>query len=371
MDDELRAAYGRLEDAIEAPGGAVALVASRVHERRRRRRSIAVIGGAAAVLLASGVTWGLRDGRDAATPAPAAPDPTAAPATADPTVPPSPIADLTCSTDERATGVYDYFSDTGGRPKAEIAAGYRNAGSGAVVQGSTIYLLREDGSAFAALHLAKISDGWRVASDEVCAGDSMPSPVETVPPTTRLDVDCEGATWRVGTVVNADEQAAAVDPEQAVRRWLVLGAGHDVRRVDENNAVASLLAPDGRLYGSVALTAFEGRWRVRSVSACTTEFPGLEPAEVFGSGLPLVELVAVNVGHCWVETLEHVGEEWDLRDEDQFGWGGLGPDGFLGIGAVSVSEHGQRLDFVDLSGARLQFVPADSPGTDVNQGGCA
>lgn len=284
MDEQLRAAYDRLDGALEPPGDAVSLVADRVAVRRRRRSLGAVVGSAAAVAVIAGLAWGLASGESSPGPGPtdATPD----------LVAPSPVE----------------------TPK-----------------------------------------------------DPTPPPT----PTALLDVECDGAGWRVGSVVNSEVYpSGSRDAENAIRRWLEDWSTFDLGRVDNDNAVVSLLAPDDRVYASLGLVRIDGWWRVGSASACTSEFPGLEEAEVFGSGLPLVELVAVNEGHCWIETLEYVGRSWDLRNEDQFGWGGPGPKGFLSVGSVKVTNGGQQLDYVDLSGARLEFVPAGSPGTDVNEGIC-
>lgn len=283
MDEQLRAAYDRLDGALEPPGDAVALVAGRVRTRRRRRTSVAVAGAVAAVLVVSGVTWGLQ-----AEPAPTTPGPAA------PTTEPDPPTPL------------------------------------------------------------------------------PPSPAASPqPPSPDFDVDCQGgAGWRVGTVVNPEAYATnARYPRQAGLVWLDGSGTVDVRQVDDDNAVANLGRNGGRRFASLVVSRIDGAWRVRSISTCTQDFPGLESARVVGSGLPLVELVAVGYGHCWIETLEHDGREWDLRDEDQFGWGGLGPDDFDAVGSVTV--HRDRLEYVDLSGARLTFVPADTPGTEANDGGCA
>lgn len=290
MDERLRAAYDRLEEALSPPDDAPSLVGLRVAQRRRRRRSArAVAASVAAVVVAAGVTWGVQQERGAPGPGPAATD------SSSPSQPP------------------------------------------------------------------------RVS-------ESPDAPDPTATPTTpeiTFDIDCEGAGWRVGTVVDPDVHALRDrQPGRVVRAWLGdAAADADLRPQGADTAVADITSPDGRRYLSLGLSRIDGWWRIASMSACTQDYPGLGAARVFGSGLPLVELVAVDVGHCWLETLEYGGDEWDLRDEDQFGWGGLGPDGFLGIGSAAVT--GDRLEYVDLSGARLTFVPSDLPGTDVNQGGCA
>jgi hypothetical protein len=284
MDEQLRAAYDRLDGALAPPGDAVALVAGRVRSRRRRRASTAVAGAVAAVLVVSGVTWGLQSQPEPSTPGPAAPTPETDPSPT-PQSPPS------------------------------------------------------------------------------------PSPTSS-PPSPDFDVDCEGgAGWRVGTVVNPEAYATnARYPRQAGLVWLDGPGTVDVRQADDDHAVVDLVKDDGRLFASLVVSWIDGAWRTRSISTCTQDFPGLESAEVYGSGLPLVELVAVGYGHCWIETLSYDGREWDLRDEDQFGWGGPGPEEFDAVGSVKVRRD--RLEYVDLSGTRLSFVPADTPGTEANEGIC-
>lgn len=48
-----------------------------------------------------------------------------------------------------------------------------------------------------------------------------------------------------------------------------------------------------------------------------------------------------------------------LSEQDQFGWGGLGPDGFVGTG--TATREGDLLAYVDESGAELTLVPDDDP----------
>lgn len=291
MDDELRAAYDRLDDALTPPGDAAALVAGRVVLRRRRRRTtLAVAGAVSAVALITGVATTV-GGSDT-------------PAIGRPT--PGPTSSATT---------------TGPTPTPTIGP------------------------------------------------SSSPNP-ETLRPADLDELTCPGAERRIGTVANPEAYVGGPYGPETVRPWLLPEAGYAFYRIDEDEIVARLTTQKGEVYAVLGLIAMQHYWRVESVAACTSAFPGLDEARVFGSGLPLVAFVAVAEGHCWVDTLEYDGRSWDLRDEDQFGTGGLGPDGFLAVGSVELSAGDTRLTYLDLSGAHLTFVPADSPGTEANDGLC-
>ena len=60
MDDELRAAYDRIDGALTPPGDTVALVAQRVAARRRRRTTGTMVASATAVAVIAGSTWVLQ-----------------------------------------------------------------------------------------------------------------------------------------------------------------------------------------------------------------------------------------------------------------------------------------------------------------------
>ncbi len=284
MDDELRAAYDRLDDALAPPGDTAALVAVRVATRSRRRRSAGAAAGAVAVMLGvAGVTWGLRDGGAAPTPGPAAPVPS--------------------------------------------------------------------------------------ATESFEAPSTTPTPTDEYEPTaSTAELTCSSGTV-VGIVTNPEDYlAGAPYGPETVRPWLLPEAYERFYRVDADQVVARLVTQKGDVYAELGLIAIDDAWRVESLAACTSAYPGLRSLVQDASTNPRASLTAVPENHCWIQTLETLGRSWDLRDEDQFGFGGLGPDGFLGIGqAYSV---GDRLSYVDLSGARLTFVPADSPGTDANEGIC-
>lgn len=82
--------------------------------------------------------------------------------------------------------------------------------------------------------------------------------------------------------------------------------------------------------------------------------------------------VELTVGHCWVEPADFDGEQWDVVEEDQFGWGGGFPRGIaepdvteiekLTI-AGTLSPAGDVLVYVDEEGRHLTLVPAADPWT--------
>lgn len=57
-DEQLRAAYGRLDGALNPPGDASALVARRVAVRRHRRTAGVIAAGVVAVLAVAGIAAG-------------------------------------------------------------------------------------------------------------------------------------------------------------------------------------------------------------------------------------------------------------------------------------------------------------------------
>jgi len=287
MEDELQAAYDRLDAALAPPGDTAALVAARVSARRRRRSVVVAAGAAAVVLIASGATLSLRGDSDTAAPGPAAPD-------TSPTAEQSPEAPAT-----------------------------------------------------------------------------TPSPGEPLEPTAhRENLTCPGPTT-LAVVGNPEVWlgGAPYGPE-TVQPWLLPEAGATFRRVDEDEVVARLTTQKGELYAELGLIAIDQTWRVGSVALCNSKFPGASSVGQTLTTKPIGRVTAVSEGHCWIDTLDTLGQSWDLKDEDQFGFGGLGPDGFLGLGQATARADLSRLHYVDLSGAELNFVPADSPGTDANDGLC-
>ncbi|MEJ7794154.1 MAG: hypothetical protein WKF50_01265, partial [Nocardioides sp.] len=83
---------------------------------------------------------------------------------------------LTCSTGQRVVGIYDHFSNGGGKESPEAAAQTWAKDDEVVVDesgdsGTVVWVLRPDGTAHTALYLRHFADGtWIVESEESCAG---------------------------------------------------------------------------------------------------------------------------------------------------------------------------------------------------------
>jgi hypothetical protein len=70
--------------------------------------------------------------------------------------------------------------------------------------------------------------------------------------------------------------------------------------------------------------------------------------------------VAIQMNHCFVEPVSFDGEQWNVPFQRQFGWGGLQPKRWQGVGTMQrVNEDMAR--FQDEGGAVVVFRPVDHP----------
>ena len=113
------------------------------------------------------------------------------------------------------------------------------------------------------------------------------------------------------------------------------------------------------------------------LSSCTSDNPGVSDDRLSGDAasqspqITETAQVKLDVGHCWIENLKFADEVWGLKTGDQFGTGGLGPEGFKGRGTIVLRSEAQA-HYVDVSGAKLTFIPAHSPKVfDTREFGCA
>lgn len=140
-------------------------------------------------------------------------------------------------------------------------------------------------------------------------------------------------------------------------RWLA----HRHAEVSIRDRTLAIQRPDGRPQQVLSWHEITHRhpygapvWFVDGAVSCRYSAPPtLQPA---GIATPVVRL---DVGHCWVEPVTIAGEKWDVAREDQFGWGGGEPAGFVGDG--HAWPGGDVMLYVDKSGATLTLVRAGSP----------
>lgn len=91
------------------------------------------------------------------------------------------ITSLTCSSNQRAMGIFDHFSDGGGDESPEAAVESFAAGDAIVVDvrhpdGPTVWILRPDRTAHTQLGLRHFEDGtWIVETQDSC-GDRVGPP---------------------------------------------------------------------------------------------------------------------------------------------------------------------------------------------------
>lgn len=350
MDEqEITGAYERLTDAATPPPDVRRQVAGRVARRRRRRTTSAVVAVALVVAGTAGTAAALRDGRAEET------DPVAGPTRVTLEIP----RGLTCATTDRGSGVPRFAAGppTAVSDPAALADGLARPGDHRLFdpEGGRVWVVRPDGTAWAVLHLQRLGSGWSWdGTSQMCD----PDPVDAE------ELRCGDDPVVRGTLTQPP-LGGSRDEEQATWPWRgpddLLHAGGPP---GDGTVDVAVVPPDDR--PQVVLRIERGDddlWRVVALAACAGAVPGLSTT---GADLALVSLP---VGHCWVGTLAYAGRDWELRDADQFGWGGGRPDGFRSVGTVTVA--GDLLTYTDASGERLELVPADTPGTEVGEGGCA
>jgi hypothetical protein len=257
---------------------------------------------------------------------------------------------------------------------AAVAAAFRRPGEEVLVERrpeeALAWMVRADGTARAVLTLPRTPGGWTWAGDSSSCADDRP--IQSRPTGVTSDqVACRASTGRPAGQVAAGRiarpttgGAADYEPENLAHRWIQPGwvardAG-DLGDPDRRLVVGT--DERGTVRVSLEVARDADLWRVAAVAACPSDVPGLAAERD-------QDLAALDLGHCWIDTLRHAGREWGLRDEDQFGWGGGEPEGFRAVGVATLT--GAVLTYVDASGARLELVPADTPGTEMNQGFCA
>ncbi|HSV41367.1 MAG TPA: hypothetical protein VLI04_21570, partial [Nocardioidaceae bacterium] len=69
-----------------------------------------------------------------------------------------------------------------------------------------------------------------------------------------------------------------------------------------------------------------------------------------------------------VEPVTYDGGEWDVVEEDQFGWGGGMSRDWVGIGTITPAREG-TLRYVDAGGVELRLVRVGDPRA-IERGGC-
>lgn len=80
--------------------------------------------------------------------------------------------------------------------------------------------------------------------------------------------------------------------------------------------------------------------------------------------------VTIQMNHCFVEPVTFDGEQWNVPFEQQFGWGGLQPKRWQGVG-VMMRLGEQKARFSDKGGATIVFRPVDHPSVrEVEKTGC-
>lgn len=360
MDEhEIHAAYERLSAGATPPPGVRQHVAARVARRRRRRTTSAVLAAVLVVGGTAGAAAALRGGPVGEI------DPVAEPA---PAQTPGP---MTCASGRYSAWspgflvAWPVYADPTDVAGAFLRPGERTVTVRTAKQ-ADVHVERPDGTTRAVLTLPRVDGGWTwEAEASVCSDDG---PDADLAGATRPDqVTCPREVPQVvsARIVNPDVGAGSTEPDDLGQGWRgeldweIADAGE----VDDSGRrLVTVRDPRGRVRASLEVVELDGVWRVSALAACPTDVPGLPRRRG-------ADLVAVHVGHCWVDTLTYDGRAWEVRDADQFGWGGGQPDGFRSVGTASVT--GDLLTYTDASGTRLQLVPADTPGTEANQGLCS
>ncbi|MDP2773021.1 MAG: hypothetical protein Q8O61_05645 [Nocardioides sp.] len=238
---------------------------------------------------------------------------------------------------ERLGAAVNTPTDARGRVAARIRQRRRRRASGYGVLGVAAVALAVG---VLAVGGGDAGDPTEVATDPVtseaaprvvtCPGDEAP---------TRVDYDHAGyATF-----------TALLEAEAADRGALA---------VDVAGRQIFLLRDDGTAHASVSWSrGAQDRWYPSSGAACADSGEWVDASSVPDGSAPL----SLDVGHCWIEPVAFAGRTWDVSEEDQVGWGGGQPEGFLASG--TAWEAGDVVTYVDDSGARLTLVPEGSPWT--------
>lgn len=180
-------------------------------------------------------------------------------------------------------------------------------------------------------------------------------PVKEPPTTVPSDITCRGA--EVTATLDVWSEMGFPTVEAAIAPWVDEDAGETSVTGSQGRERASVfvLRPDGTANMTIDVRRSSVGWLADTFRSCPEDAPGVQSG-VQGDRAE----VRLEVGHCYVEPLTFRGRVWGLTEEDQFGWGGLGPDGFVGTGAAT--QDGDVLRYVDESGAELTLVPNDDPG---------
>ena len=239
----------------------------------------------------------------------------------------------------------------------EAAEAWVGPGAGRRVEldgDDSAFLMRADGSVRARMTIESSrqdleefeSTAWSVDGSQVCVdeGPALPWGGASL-------LDCGEAEHVRATVTDSRHfptEAYALAPEGRDEPELRLTDGA------ESGDVTALTSDAGGVHTAVRVTRIEDLWRITDIAQCSDHAPGL-PA-----GMPVVEVVRLVVGHCWVDPLTHAGRTWEVRTEDDFGWGGATPPRWSGYGVLTPA--GDSLQYVDLGGARLILLPSGSRG---------
>lgn len=194
---------------------------------------------------------------------------------------------------------------------------------------------------------------WAQRDDSGSSGDSViaADPTKTPAPDVRVaptEVTCaDGATPRSVSYDHAGYRRFT----QLVAR---MGGAEGATYIDRAASTMWLLRADGTAYAMVPwMGDSSARWFPDGIVDCAGEKP--EPGPV------VREQVTFEIGHCWLEPVTVDGKRWDVIEEDQGGWGGMLPDGFVGEG--EAWRAGDVTLYRDDNGALLSLVPEGDPWT--------
>lgn len=86
----------------------------------------------------------------------------------------------------------------------------------------------------------------------------------------------------------------------------------------------------------------------------------LRSAFIAGPTTAPSERLEIDMGHCFVEPVTFDGEQWNVPFDQQFGGGGLQPDGWVGTGVMTRVDDDEAR-FADDGGASITFLLVDDP----------